>query len=228
MTHLPQIPGRFDVEAALVSNARQLTLRLIRQQIAVGAALPELIECDFPGYVPRSRIFENVEAAAAENGASVACRGRFTKTAQQPPQTVHGLFVSWTTPESVRHDFYAENFDRPVHLVDAGDSIGVELFIHAENDSASASYVGSIFGFSRVVTWKGGTALYSLSGQDLALVRTTLGGLDALMRRDSTLQELSTRSTRSRVPLVPQEDAELLAAVTLVQRRLAVMLAANS
>lgn len=68
--------------------------------------------------------------------------------------------------------------------------------------------------------------MYPLAGQDRALVRATLGGLVALLERDTTLGDLSNRSTRSRVPLVPQEDAELAAAVTMVKQRLELLLAA--
>jgi len=218
--------GAFSWPAVVSSSGRDLQLHLVQAAIQDHVGGARHVECDFPGYSSRSRVFRRQPSSTLFVAGSLHCRSRFTRSEDGEVQNVCGCIVSWKSQDDALYGIHAANFFAPVPLGQAGDSCDVSLTLSAATPASGSPSPIVIAGFCIVLSWKGGSTLYALSGQDKALMETTLGCLDGLLRRDSTLSDLSRRSERSRVPLVPPGDAELLAAVTLVRQRLATLLAA--
>jgi len=216
--------GQFRVANVVSLYPRQLRLHLTKTPIFPEPDSANIVEADFPGYRSQIGVFRRDGDGANATAASVTCRAHFGRKAGGAPAAIRGCAVMWTSPAEETGCVYAETFARPVKLVDAGDGLQIEVSLQAGRSSDGESLAGVVTGFSEVLTWKGGSTLYALTGQDKALAETALGCLDGLVRRDAKLGDLSKRSQRSKVPLVPLDDPELLAAVTLVRRRLALLL----
>jgi len=213
------------LDLILRNHTRDLTLHLVQAPFDSSGAGAAIEDCDFPGYAEQRNVFRDISRVDGV-ATTLHCRTHFLRAEDGPPQNAVGCYVSWRSPSDGRGILFAENFPTPVRFENAGDGLLLEVSLEAFRIEGGDVPTFGLRGISAVMPWKGGSTLYALSGQDKALMETTLGCLDGLLRRDSTLSDLSRRSERSRVPLVPPADAELLAAVTLVRQRLATLLAA--
>lgn len=215
-----------DLLQLLRNRTDDLTLRLVSSPVTLPFEPSSVTECNFPGYQPARRLPWSI-ATAQQSGDELwmTTGAAFTRTAAGSPQQAAGCLVAFAIPGGGYSVVTFKNFRAPLSFDAAGDSVILQVCLQGFEVAAAPERQFVMALTEHVLNWKGGGQLFALTGQDRDTFKTLLGTLEWAMRRDADLADLTNRSTRSKLPLVPAGDAELGAAVTLVRDRLHTLLA---
>lgn len=219
--------SQFTLPQILARDQPHLVVRLFKAPLPSPLTLEGVVQADWPGYAPRDGVtWTRFGELADQSTTTITGVARFRFNENAPgAQSVLGVYVTWEPPEYPPILLGAVAFRSPVPL----DAQRADMFLRLAMQAYTVSD-GTTSGWMMrlvpdVITWQGGNELFALTGYDLAVIRTLLGALDGALRRDAGILDLSERSTRSKIPLVPAGDTQLGAAVTLLQARLRQMLA---